>query len=94
MAVEDHHVLGIGSGSTINCPCCAVNSQKSEMRESEPPQNFHFLPGLSGLSAHPPVQLNSLSDLDRHPEIDLPVGSAQEIDADLSLIKGSGSCLT
>ncbi|XP_012372736.1 ribose-5-phosphate isomerase [Octodon degus] len=35
-----------------------------------------------------------LSDLDRHPEIDLAIDGADEVDADLNLIKGGGGCLT
>ncbi|KAM5322216.1 ribose-5-phosphate isomerase isoform 2-T2 [Glossophaga mutica] len=36
----------------------------------------------------------TLSDLDRHPEIDLAIDGADEVDADLNLIKGGGGCLT
>ncbi|XP_020834730.1 ribose-5-phosphate isomerase isoform X2 [Phascolarctos cinereus] len=35
-----------------------------------------------------------LSDLDRHPELDLAIDGADEVDADLNLIKGGGGCLT
>uniref|UniRef100_A0A1D5Q3E6 ribose-5-phosphate isomerase n=1 Tax=Macaca mulatta TaxID=9544 RepID=A0A1D5Q3E6_MACMU len=37
---------------------------------------------------------HELSDLDRHPEIDLAIDGADEVDADLNLIKGGGGCLT
>ncbi|KAL0620159.1 Ribose-5-phosphate isomerase [Plecturocebus cupreus] len=36
----------------------------------------------------------TLSDLDRHPVIDLAIDGADEVDADLNLIKGGGGCLT
>uniref|UniRef100_H0VFB7 ribose-5-phosphate isomerase n=1 Tax=Cavia porcellus TaxID=10141 RepID=H0VFB7_CAVPO len=36
----------------------------------------------------------TLSDLDRHPQIDLAIDGADEVDADLNLIKGGGGCLT
>ncbi|XP_026305181.1 ribose-5-phosphate isomerase-like [Piliocolobus tephrosceles] len=36
----------------------------------------------------------TLSDLDRHPKIDLAIDGADEVDADLNLIKGGGGCLT
>ncbi|XP_016003262.1 ribose-5-phosphate isomerase isoform X3 [Rousettus aegyptiacus] len=36
----------------------------------------------------------TLSDLDRHPEIDIAIDGADEVDADLNLIKGGGGCLT
>lgn len=32
----------------------------------------------------------SLSDLDRHPELDVAIDGADEVDADLTLIKGGG----
>uniref|UniRef100_G3VTG4 ribose-5-phosphate isomerase n=1 Tax=Sarcophilus harrisii TaxID=9305 RepID=G3VTG4_SARHA len=35
-----------------------------------------------------------LSDLDRHPELDLAIDGADEVDAELNLIKGGGGCLT
>lgn len=31
-----------------------------------------------------------LSDLDRHPELDVAIDGADEVDADLTLIKGGG----
>uniref|UniRef100_A0A3B1JDM0 ribose-5-phosphate isomerase n=1 Tax=Astyanax mexicanus TaxID=7994 RepID=A0A3B1JDM0_ASTMX len=36
----------------------------------------------------------SLSDLDRHPELDVAIDGADEVDASLTLIKGGGGCLT
>uniref|UniRef100_A0A673C734 ribose-5-phosphate isomerase n=1 Tax=Sphaeramia orbicularis TaxID=375764 RepID=A0A673C734_9TELE len=36
----------------------------------------------------------TLSDLDRHPELDVAIDGADEVDADLTLIKGGGGCLT
>ncbi|XP_064509599.1 ribose-5-phosphate isomerase isoform X1 [Pseudopipra pipra] len=36
----------------------------------------------------------TLSDLDRHPELDVAIDGADEVDSDLNLIKGGGGCLT
>uniref|UniRef100_A0A3P9B2X5 ribose-5-phosphate isomerase n=1 Tax=Maylandia zebra TaxID=106582 RepID=A0A3P9B2X5_9CICH len=36
----------------------------------------------------------TLSDLDRHPELDVAIDGADEVDKDLTLIKGGGGCLT
>ncbi|ETE71521.1 Ribose-5-phosphate isomerase, partial [Ophiophagus hannah] len=36
----------------------------------------------------------TLSDLDRHPELNVAIDGADEVDSDLSLIKGGGGCLT
>ncbi|NWX87084.1 RPIA isomerase, partial [Nothoprocta ornata] len=36
----------------------------------------------------------TLSDLDRHPELDVAIDGADEVDCDLNLIKGGGGCLT
>ncbi|TRY60403.1 hypothetical protein DNTS_026830, partial [Danionella cerebrum] len=35
-----------------------------------------------------------LTDLDRHPELDVAIDGADEVDAALTLIKGGGGCLT
>ncbi|RXM29637.1 Ribose-5-phosphate isomerase [Acipenser ruthenus] len=36
----------------------------------------------------------TLSDLDRHPELDVAIDGADEVDSELNLIKGGGGCLT
>ncbi|EOA98555.1 Ribose-5-phosphate isomerase [Anas platyrhynchos] len=36
----------------------------------------------------------TLSDLDRHPELDVAIDGADEVDSNLNLIKGGGGCLT
>ncbi|XP_060780935.1 ribose-5-phosphate isomerase-like [Neoarius graeffei] len=36
----------------------------------------------------------SLSDLDRHPDLDVAIDGADEVDDSLTLIKGGGGCLT
>ncbi|KAH0627050.1 hypothetical protein JD844_002418 [Phrynosoma platyrhinos] len=36
----------------------------------------------------------TLSDLDRHPELNVAIDGADEVDMDLNLIKGGGGCLT
>uniref|UniRef100_G1SGI2 ribose-5-phosphate isomerase n=1 Tax=Oryctolagus cuniculus TaxID=9986 RepID=G1SGI2_RABIT len=81
-AVENHvrnnQVLGIGSGSTI----VHENLNLVCIPTSFQARQLILQYGLT------------LSDLDRHPEIDLAIDGADEVDADLNLIKGGGGCLT
>uniref|UniRef100_A0A8C6CF04 Ribose-5-phosphate isomerase n=1 Tax=Moschus moschiferus TaxID=68415 RepID=A0A8C6CF04_MOSMO len=92
-AVENHvknnQVLGIGSGSTI---VHAV--QRIAERVKQENLNLVCIP-TSFQARQLILQYGlTLSDLDRHPEIDLAIDGADEVDADLNLIKGGGGCLT
>nr|XP_026269909.1 ribose-5-phosphate isomerase [Urocitellus parryii] len=92
-AVEDHvrnnQVLGIGSGSTI---VHAV--QRIAERVKQESLSLICIP-TSFQARQLILQYGlTLSDLDRHPEIDLAIDGADEVDADLNLIKGGGGCLT
>ncbi|XP_046519033.1 ribose-5-phosphate isomerase isoform X2 [Equus asinus] len=88
-AVENHvrnnQVLGIGSGSTI---VHAV--QRIAERVKQENLNLVCIP-TSFQARQLILQYGlTLSDLDRHPEIDLAIDGADEVDADLNLIKGGG----
>ncbi|KAL6089536.1 hypothetical protein STEG23_000417 [Scotinomys teguina] len=99
-AVENHvknnQVLGIGSGSTI---VHAVQRIGKAQALSAPMAAQQVLLPCSLQSETKARQLIlqyglTLSDLDQHPEIDLAIDGADEVDADLNLIKGGGGCLT
>ncbi|KAL4694117.1 hypothetical protein H8959_013382 [Pygathrix nigripes] len=92
-AVENHvrnnQVLGIGSGSTI---VHAVQRIAERVKQ----ENLNLVCIPTSFQAHQLILQYglTLSDLDRHPEIDLAIDGADEVDADLNLIKGGGGCLT
>ncbi|XP_031511201.1 ribose-5-phosphate isomerase isoform X2 [Papio anubis] len=88
-SIENNQVLGIGSGSTI---VHAV--QRIAERVKQENLNLVCIP-TSFQARQLILQYGlTLSDLDRHPEIDLAIDGADEVDADLNLIKGGGGCLT
>ncbi|XP_078300820.1 ribose-5-phosphate isomerase isoform X2 [Panthera onca] len=87
--LQNNQVLGIGSGSTI---VHAV--QRIAERVKQENLNLVCIP-TSFQARQLILQYGlTLSDLDRHPEIDLAIDGADEVDADLNLIKGGGGCLT
>ncbi|KAM9143582.1 ribose-5-phosphate isomerase isoform 1-T1 [Pangshura tecta] len=92
-AVDNHaqnnQVLGIGSGSTI----VPVVLRLAERVKQE---NLNIVCIPTSFQARQLILQNglSLSDLDRHPELDVAIDGADEVDSDLSLIKGGGGCLT
>ncbi|XP_006074798.1 ribose-5-phosphate isomerase [Bubalus kerabau] len=92
-AVENHvrnnQVLGIGSGSTI---VHAVQRIAERVKQ----ENLKLVCIPTSFQARQLILQYglTLSDLDRHPEIDLAIDGADEVDADLNLIKGGGGCLT
>uniref|UniRef100_A0A9J7WW21 ribose-5-phosphate isomerase n=1 Tax=Cyprinus carpio carpio TaxID=630221 RepID=A0A9J7WW21_CYPCA len=79
--IQNNQVVGVGSGSTI---VYAVDRLG---------KTFHLI-----LSTHARQLILqhglTLSDLDRHPELDVAIDGADEVDAALTLIKGGGGCLT
>ncbi|KAK2162965.1 hypothetical protein NP493_1494g00016 [Ridgeia piscesae] len=87
--VKDNQVIGIGSGSTIAYAVQRIATRvKSEnMKVICIPTSFQARQLIlqSGLT---------LSDLERHSELDLAIDGADEVDAQLNLIKGGGGCLT
>ncbi|KAM7169014.1 ribose-5-phosphate isomerase [Macrochelys suwanniensis] len=87
--VKNNQVLGIGSGSTI----VPVVHRLAE-RVKQEKLNIVCIP--TSFQARQLILQNglSLSDLDRHPELDVAIDGADEVDSALSLIKGGGGCLT
>ncbi|XP_060908716.1 ribose-5-phosphate isomerase-like, partial [Labrus mixtus] len=86
---QNNQVVGVGSGSTI---VYAVDRLAERVRE----QKLNIVCVPTSFQARQQILQHglTLSDLDRHPELDVAIDGADEVDADLTLIKGGGGCLT
>ncbi|XP_060103853.1 ribose-5-phosphate isomerase isoform X1 [Heteronotia binoei] len=86
--VQNNHILGIGSGSTV---VHAVNRLATRVKG----ENLDITCIPTSFQARQLILQNglTLSDLDRHPELDVAIDGADEVDSDLNLIKGGGGCL-
>lgn len=87
--VEDGFILGLGSGSTA---AYAIREIGKRIREEElevlaVPTSYQAL--LLATENHIP-----LTTLYEHPEIDLTIDGADQIDSELNMIKGGGGALT
>ncbi|CAG01265.1 unnamed protein product, partial [Tetraodon nigroviridis] len=87
--VQNNQAVGVGSGSTI---VYAVDRLAARVRQEK--LNIVCVP--TSFQARQLILQHSLalSDLDRHPQLDVAIDGADEVDADLTLIKGGGGCLT
>ncbi|XP_064007751.1 ribose-5-phosphate isomerase isoform X1 [Pogoniulus pusillus] len=87
--VQNNQVLGIGSGSTV---VHAVHRLAERVKE----ENLSIVCIPTSFQARQLILQSglTLSDLDRHPELDVAIDGADEVDSDLNLIKGGGGCLT
>uniref|UniRef100_A0A6J0USB7 ribose-5-phosphate isomerase n=1 Tax=Pogona vitticeps TaxID=103695 RepID=A0A6J0USB7_9SAUR len=87
--VQTNQVLGIGSGSTI---VHAVQRLAERVKQ----ENLNIVCIPTSFQARQLILQNglTLSDLDRHPELNVAIDGADEVDMDLNLIKGGGGCLT
>ena len=88
--VRSGMVLGVGSGSTI---VFAVE-RLGELRRADPAFRVTCVPTSyqsRGLVIEHGLEL---SDLDRHPELDVCIDGADECDASLACIKGGGGAQT
>ncbi|XP_054847042.1 ribose-5-phosphate isomerase isoform X2 [Eublepharis macularius] len=86
--VRNNQILGIGSGSTVvHAVQRLARSKKEDLRIICIPTSFQARQLIlqNGLT---------LSDLEQHPELDVAIDGADEVDSDLNLIKGGGGCLT
>ncbi|XP_009330175.1 PREDICTED: ribose-5-phosphate isomerase [Pygoscelis adeliae] len=89
LGTPNNQVLGIGSGSTI---VHAVHRLAERVKQ----ENLTIVCIPTSFQARQLILQNglTLSDLDRHPELDVAIDGADEVDSDLNLIKGGGGCLT
>ncbi|XP_020628184.1 ribose-5-phosphate isomerase-like [Orbicella faveolata] len=87
--VKDNQALGIGSGSTI---VFAVERIAERVKE----ENLNLLCVPSSFQAQQLITQHKLilTDLDRQPELDVAIDGADDVDSDLTAIKGGGGCLT
>lgn len=91
-AVDNHvsngDVVGIGSGSTV---VYAVD----RLAERVSKENLQVICIPTSFQARQLIISNNLtlSDLEVHPEVDITIDGADEVDSNLSLIKGGGGCL-
>lgn len=87
--VEDGMILGIGTGSTVEYFISKLGKKiKEEKLDIIGIPTSHRTKNLAKENGIP------LSTLKDHPEIDLTVDGADEVDPDLNLIKGGGGALT
>lgn len=86
--VKDNIVLGIGSGSTV---VYAVERLAERIQNEQ--LNIICIP--TSFQARQLILKNhlKLSELEVNPEIDCVIDGADEVDADMTLIKGGGACL-
>uniref|UniRef100_A0A4W5LBC1 ribose-5-phosphate isomerase n=1 Tax=Hucho hucho TaxID=62062 RepID=A0A4W5LBC1_9TELE len=84
--VQNNQVVGVGSGSTI---VYAVDRLAERVRQEK--LNIVCVP--TSFQARQLILQHglTLSDLDRHPELDVAIDGADEVDAALTLIKGGGN---
>jgi len=90
-------VVGIGSGSTIVYAVERLIELVTEVRKKKSPVSVVCIPTsfqAAQLIQDAPDGLFQLSDLARHPVIDIAIDGADEVDAQLQLIKGGGGCCT
>jgi ribose 5-phosphate isomerase A len=86
--VEDGMVIGLGSGTTATH---MINALAQRMKEG---LRIAGAVPTSNTTASLAAQLGiPLTDLDTHPELDIDIDGADEIDDQLSLIKGGGGAL-
>ncbi|GAB6023173.1 hypothetical protein CHUAL_007998 [Chamberlinius hualienensis] len=87
--VKDNSAVGIGSGSTI---VYAVD----RLAEKVALEGLRVVCVPTSFQARQLITSKNLvlSDLERHPSLDVAIDGADEADENLTLIKGGGGCLT
>jgi ribose 5-phosphate isomerase A len=87
--IKDGSVIGLGAGSTV---AFAVNELGRRMREEN--LRVQVVPS-SNQTQKIAVECGvPITTLDKHPSLELDIDGADQIDADLNLIKGMGGALT
>ncbi|XP_057339315.1 ribose-5-phosphate isomerase [Microplitis mediator] len=86
--VTPNCVIGIGSGSTV---IYAVNRIAEKINEN----GLNVICVPTSFQARQLIINNhlTLGDLDTHPKLDCVIDGADEVDANMTLIKGGGGCL-
>lgn len=86
--VKDNTIIGIGSGSTI---VYAVERLAEKVRS----EGLNVLCVPTSFQARQLILENKLklTDLESHPQLDVTIDGADEVNSNLVLIKGGGGCL-
>lgn len=86
--VKDNTAVGIGSGSTV-----VFAVQRLAERVKNEKLNIICIP--TSFQARQLIVENQLNlgDLDRNPKLDCAIDGADEVDSEMTLIKGGGGCL-
>ncbi|XP_034945232.1 ribose-5-phosphate isomerase [Chelonus insularis] len=86
--VKNNSIIGIGSGSTV---IYAVHRIAERIKA----EDLHVVCIPTSFQARQLIIRNhlTLGDLETHPKLDCVIDGADEVDADLTLIKGGGGCL-
>jgi len=86
--IENDMIVGLGTGSTVKYALKKIGTRVSEGLK---------IKGIPTSNETKKLALKyniPLTTLDEHPEIDITIDGADEIDSDLNLIKGGGGALT
>lgn len=87
--IESDMVVGLGTGSTANF---AIQRIAEKIQNGEL-QNIVGIPSSERTETLARRLNIPLTDLEAHPEIDLTIDGADEVDPDLNVIKGGGGAL-
>jgi ribose 5-phosphate isomerase A len=87
--IESDMVIGLGTGSTANFAIAEI----AERLKTGDLQNIVGIPSSERTDKLARQLDIPLTDLDTHPEIDLTIDGADEVDPDLNVIKGGGGAL-
>lgn len=86
--VEDGMIVGLGSGSTVEYSLRELGKKVKEgLKIKGIPTSIH----TKRIAKEENIPL---TNLDEHPEIDITIDGADEVDSRLNLIKGGGGALT
>ena len=87
-SVEDGMILGLGTGSTVEYSLRKLGTMVKEgLKIKGIPTSMH----TKRIAKEENIPLTTLEE---NPEIDLTIDGADEVDANLNLIKGGGGALT
>lgn len=90
---KNHRVIGIGSGSTVVYVAERLGQYLKDPRYHDSVERFTCIP--TGFQSNQLILDNGLQlgSIERTPVIDIAFDGADEIDSELSCIKGGGACL-
>jgi len=86
--IEDGMIVGLGTGSTVEYALRKIGSLVKDGLE------IHGIPTSLHTRRIAKEENIPLTTLEEHPEIDVTIDGADEVDSDLNLIKGGGGALT